>query len=624
MCGVAGALSPHPLTPGQKETVRAINQRMFHRGPDAQGEFFGDESALCMRRLKIVDLTTGDQPVFNETRDIVVVANGEIYNHNELRSRLMAKGHVFTTKSDIETIVHLYEEKGEAFLEDLRGMFALAIWDKRRKKLILARDRFGEKPLHLYHDDHGVLWFASELTALQPAIKTPRLSQRAAYLFLVYQYIPEPMTILENVTLLPAGSLLTITPEQIHTSSRRYWDFTERPPQDATHAAGRVEEVFSQSCRLMGTADVPVAISLSGGVDSSLVAIMASAHYPGQIGAFTVGYPGAVPTDERAIARKLARSHNLPFTEVIIDGPGMVAEFPDIVHAMAGAPVADIAAPGYYAVARAARNAGYPVLMSGIGGDELFWGYDWVRGLARDIDQRETGPTEGAGVLRRAMAWLGGKTFDGQKDNLFADIPLFGRNDLIVRALGPSNGNGAAWADGWEGPSRLQKAPVMDLEICRALNQTWLSANCLALSDRMSMAHSVELRLPFLDVELANTVAGFRRNGLKDWKEGGKSLLLKSMGAKLPPEVAKRPKQGFTPPSHWYEDVVAEYGAMLNGGYLTQSGFLDQAKTSAFMEKGDIFMRYKLILLEIMLRPLIEGERSAVVGQALGGGGKTR
>ncbi len=301
MCGISGVISSEPLTDADVASLRAVNERLVHRGPDSGGEFRAVKAMLAMRRLSIIDLEGGGQPLFNENGDIAIVCNGEIYNHAALRGELQALGHRFSSLSDVETIVHAYEEWGNAGLARLRGMFAFALWDGRSDKLLLARDRLGEKPLYICRSpDGGQLWFASEMTALSGVTARPlKLSPAALNLFLTFQYVPEPLTPLMGLDLLPAGHFLELSPGQPTAEPVSYWNLAEahENPSDPIRTTG---DIISAACHLMGTADVPVAIALSGGIDSSLVAALTAQFFPHQLHAFTIGYEGRPETDERS------------------------------------------------------------------------------------------------------------------------------------------------------------------------------------------------------------------------------------------------------------------------------------------------------------------------------------
>lgn len=370
MCGIAGAIAPEAATREMRSRVRSMNERLAHRGPDGEGDFHDGPVALAMRRLSIIDLEGGQQPLFSEDRSIVLVANGEIYNYVELRSSLRSQGHQFRTGSDCEVIVHLYEQYGLDCVQHLRGMFAFAIWDSRLRRLVLARDRMGEKPLYLYlHDD--VMYFASELKALMAAGVVPfELEPAAIDLFFHYNYVPEPMTPIHGVRKLPAAHALVIDAK---TGEQREWCYWRM--EDAPLVAGDPSEVIRNELEVISElivrSDVPVGVALSGGLDSSAIAAMTARKYPGVMQAFTVGYSGNSQYDEREDAKRFAQHLGMPLHEVILHPEALGAFFPELVYWLDD-PIGDISAFGYYSVMRAAKAHGVSVMLQGHGGDELF------------------------------------------------------------------------------------------------------------------------------------------------------------------------------------------------------------------------------------------------------------
>lgn len=599
MCGITGVLSPAPLGETERSRIREMNRLLLHRGPDSEGAFESAHAMLAMRRLSIIDLAGGSQPLFNETRDIAIVCNGEIYNHHALREELKARGHHFATLSDVETIVHAYEEWGIECLPRLHGMFAFALWDGPRSRLVLARDRMGEKPLYLHTDSQGRLWFSSEMRSLFAAMPRCRITPEAFNLYLAFQYLPEPETPVDGVRVLPAGHVLVLEPGRPQAEPRAFWD-----PAQARHApvepVESVERALDEACRLMGTADVPVAIALSGGIDSSLVAALTARHFPRQLHAFTIGYSGRPPTDERGFAGVLAKSLGIGFTEVELDATEVIARFPEMVAAM-DTPIGDIAAFGYYEVSRASRQAGFPVLLSGLGGDELFWGYDWVR--------------EAVGRNEALVAGRGGSRPWWRFGATPAEPEFFGvhrdlRNgDKWSRELLPEAARAQLGPGFWLAGNSLDPSLPMHLAVCNLLNRTWLRSNCLALADRMSMAHSVEMRLPLLDVSLVDHVTGMRNAGLRDWEHPHKWLLIEALRDALPADVLARKKQGFTPPIHdWMRGIVDCYYPLLAEGSLAGQGLLAGQRLREGLGGVDLPFLYKLVLLECWSRLHIENE----------------
>jgi asparagine synthase (glutamine-hydrolysing) len=609
MCGIAGIFSPQLLDDIKRTTVRNMVGKLVHRGPDSDGFFESDHVSMGMRRLSIIDLAGGRQPLFNEDRSIAIVCNGEIYNHAELRTTLQAAGHRFSSGSDVETIIHAYEEYGTRCLDHLRGMFAFALWDAHHDKLIVARDRLGEKPLFLHRDAQGCTHFSSELRSLQSALPRPgKLSPESFALFLTFQYIPEPDAPTIDITPLPAGHYIELSPRQPAPAPVCYWTLgqsheSEQDPITVTR------DVIDEACRLMGTADVPVAISLSGGIDSSLVAALTARHFPGQLHAFTIGYTGRPQTDERSMAASLAKSLGIGFTEIELGIDEVVARFPEMIAAM-DSPIGDIAAFGYFKVCEAARQAGYPVLLSGLGGDEFFWGYEWVRNA---VVRHEVETHSRAKPVPWWRSWFG----DTKKSVV---TPLFAVHDELRNGhqaaldLLPSAIRSRVPDSLWLDRTPYDEQPAY-LAVSNLLNRTWLRSNCLTLMDRMSMAHSVEVRLPLLDIRLVDRITSLRNAGLRDWEQPHKWLLTEALGETLSAEILNRRKQGFTPPvNEWMQAIADRFRHLLIDGSLAKHGVLDPAKLS-MIDSRSLFFRYKLVLIECWTRLHLDGQSTTQLSE---------
>ncbi len=403
MCGISGYISSQELTPDDASRVAAMSRALVHRGPDDAGSFDAPHVALAARRLSIIDLEGGAQPLFNEDRTLALVANGEIYNYLELRRRLEARGHRFKTGSDCEAILHAYAEHGLDCVNHLRGMFAFALWDGARRRLILARDPMGEKPLYLYERE-GTLLFASEMKALLRSGCVPfELDPEAVNLFFHYQYVPEPRTAVKGVRKLDAAHLLVVEVEPWRVEERCYWRMEDATPIEGD-APAVIREQLEAVSGLVTRADVPVGVALSGGLDSSAVAAFAARQRPGALHAFSVGYAGRPEgLDERDEARALAQHLGLPFHEVELETREIVEFFPDLNY-WRDDPVADYAGHSYYAVMRRAREAGVPVMLQGQGGDELFWGYPQLRQAARESLEKESLRRGALGALPRYLS----------------------------------------------------------------------------------------------------------------------------------------------------------------------------------------------------------------------------
>lgn len=631
MCGIIGILTRAPEVPDLSDADVA---RLAHRGPDARGLQRTEHVALGHSRLAIIDLSeAGRQPM---TRGrLTIVFNGEIYNYVELREELVAAGAAFRTATDTEVILAAYEQWGAACVERFRGMFAVAIWDKVDRTLFLARDRCGEKPL-LYWTDGSRFCFASEVKAILPLLpERLSLDPAAVDMYLHYQFVPEPLTPLVGLRKLPAGHRLTLSIDaDFRCDPESYWCIEEcgrdvTVPQPLPAAIAALRDAFEESVRLMLRSDVPVGVALSGGIDSGAIAAVAQRNYPAGMHAFSIGYPGRPPYDERSDARHLAESLGMAFHEVELTAEKFSDEFPAFVRLL-DEPIADPAAFGHYAVPKAAREAGIKVLLSGIGGDELFWGYNWVRHVVAAGQRLATRPpgSWSLAIARsplvarfahsRLAAFLPACMRD-EYDVLEAAAVRSPANQPLGYAAHPDFRSAARIRPGIAGPALRglaydglfattafgrRSAGDMPAAVIRMLCETWLTSNCLALGDRVSMAVGVEKRLPLLDPVFIGLAAAIRRKW-PDHALGHKARFREALAGVVPPEILTRPKRGFTPPvAEWLRAVVSRYGGRLAEGPLVASGMIDPAGTRRMLELAggrsgsDLFMAYKLTLLD--------------------------
>src|SRR4026209_2874038 len=381
MCGITGwaNLDSYTTPPeGAKELLHAMCERMVHRGPDSEGLFVTSGVALGMRRLAIIDLITGEQPVFNEDRSISVVLNGEIYNYRELRADLERRGHAFHSASDTAVLPHLYEEYGDAMTRELNGMFAFALWDSRRRRLLIARDRFGEKPLY-WHWSANPLLFASEPKVLlaHPAVK-PSLNLKALRQYLSFDYVPAPLSIYEGINKLPAAHKLTL--ERGRVKVERYWRLSykaARPLPTEEEAAQRLRELMADAVRMRLVSDVPLGVLLSGGVDSSSVAALAVAASSEAVKTFSISFAEA-SFDESAYARAVAKFLGTDHHEERLSA-NLAANLVSEIGAWMDEPFSDPSLVPTYLLSRFTRKH-VTVALGGDGGDELFAGYPMYRG----------------------------------------------------------------------------------------------------------------------------------------------------------------------------------------------------------------------------------------------------
>jgi len=599
MCGISGfiALDGKPAAPGRAAAVRTIALALTHRGPDCYGEYVETSVCFAMRRLSIVDVAGGRQPLFNEDGSVAVVANGEIYNHAELRRELEHLGHRFGSRSDCETIVHAYEEYGEKCVEKLRGMFAFALHDKRRGIVLMARDRLGEKPLYLA-EANGGLFFASELRALLASDEVRTTFDPSSLLtFFHYGYIPEPHTAIIGVRKLPAGHCLSIRCVDGRTRSWQYWSFAELKPRLA--APGEVAAAVDEISRFITGADVPVGIALSGGLDSGAIAVLAAAHSKERLHAFTVGYDERTPGDETAEARRVAEHAGIVFHAVLLQTRDVVASYPETLW-LKDDPNSDIAGPGYLAVMRAARAAGVPVLLLGQGGDELFWGYPWLVEAARRTRARATSVPA---VLRTWASYAFDRRWSSQSlprrllnrsrqfaadaESLAKDLVGRPSRPLFLDTLPGFNAAGAAeksfFPAGFmrsvdrERPFEPLNRPEVrhaapEAALLQLICDTYLRENGLAQADRLAMSASVEVRVPLVDYRLAE-LSYAHQLAAGPRIAGNKQLLREAFAGICPPWLLERPKRGFTPPvASWNAGIHSRYAPLLKDGLLVGLG----------------------------------------------------
>jgi asparagine synthase (glutamine-hydrolysing) len=549
---------------------------IVRRGPDDDGFFFDGHVGLGMRRLAIIDVNSGRQPVYNEDRTVAVVFNGELYNYKELRETLLKRGHLLTTYSDTECIAHLYEDFGEDYVTQLRGMFAIAIWDVREKKLLLARDRCGIKPLYYWHDGRD-LYFGSELKCLLAVDRYERqMDLRSVSEFFTFKYVPGPRTIYSGIAELPPGR--TGVWRNGEFTIRRYWQlqFSSDYSKSVDYYREGLLHHLEEAVRLHLVSEVPLGSFLSGGIDSSAIVALMAKICPGNVKTFTVGFGDGQPgADERPYARTIAQMFKTDHSECVYDDPQKQVEsiLPFMMQAF-DEPFADSSMIPNYLICQAARQW-VTVALSGIGGDELFAGYERYRGaLAADSYQRLPKLLRNGieAAIRSVPQWeFGGLWIDRLKR--FADgaaLPLPERYQQYLSALTEREKVGLFSQDFL---NELKKSgrvaaelAMTKVEQCRdplewillTDMETYLPNDELRKADRMSMWHSLEVRVPFLDHKLVEFVATIpSRLKLKGWEK--KHILIKSLEGILPRSTLRRRKQGFSIPlSQWLRGPLRE------------------------------------------------------------------
>jgi asparagine synthase (glutamine-hydrolysing) len=626
MCGIVGQVRPAGR-PVDRELLERMCAGLEHRGPDSRGIFCEGRAGLGIQRLRVVDLATGDQPIYNEDRTIACVLNGEIYNFQELRADLERRGHTFATKGDTEAIVHLYEEYGVDCVRRLHGMFAFALWDGRRQQLLIARDRVGKKPMHYALRD-GTLSFASELSALLADEEIPRDVDPAAIdCYLAYGYVPYPLSAFRAVRKLPPAHTLLLRDGK--ATLQRYWrlDYGKKlEGVSQEELCERIREAIRKATRRRLIADVPLGAFLSGGIDSSaVVAAMAEAS-TGPVKTFSIGFEHE-RFDELPHARRIAQQFGTEHEEFIVR-PDAIDVLPKIVRHH-GEPFADPSAvPSYYLAQVTRRHV--TVALNGDGGDESFGGY--TRYVANSVAARLDGLP---GPLRRAAGALGDRLPMGGDVStplnrarrlaraMALDAPtryagyvgLFdgpGRGSLYsagFRAQCASSPADAVIRGPWDDATGSAVVDVM-LEVDVS---TYLVDDLIAKIDIATMAHALEARSPFLDHELMELAASIPadmkvRGAQKKW------ILREALRGWLPDDILDRPKQGFSvPESDWLRTDLAGYAReLLLDRQSLDRGYFEPREVRALIDRhaagADEEARrlWSLLVLELWHRECVD------------------
>jgi asparagine synthase (glutamine-hydrolysing) len=592
-------IEPDALTSpaGRRELIGRMCRAIEHRGPDDEGFHIDGGVALGMRRLSIIDLFTGHQPISNEDGSIWIVFNGEIYNFRELRDEMVSRGHTFQTGSDTEVIVHLYEDDGEACVERLRGMFAFAIWDSRARKLFIARDRVGIKPLHYWHAGDTII-FASEIKSiLQHPKVTREVNSEAISDFLSFNYVPDPATAFRGIHKLPPGHTLTFKDSRLTVQS--YWDFNyagaaaDEREYDESYYVERVRELITESVKLRLISDVPLGAFLSGGIDSSTIVATMARLMDRPVKTFSIGFSES-SFDELDYARATARHLGTDHHEFIVtpDVCNLVEEI--IWHH--DEPFADVSSIPTYIVSRMAREH-VTVVLSGDGGDELFAGYERYL-VDRDSEVFERIP----GFIRRNVLMAAsrrlprsayGKNFlrhialapDARYIDSISYFNDTNKEDLLSqdfrRALGAYNSDEAFY--------RFYDAPSSKERIDRLLyldSKTYLPGDILTKVDRMSMAHSIEARVPLLDHKLIEFVQTIPAS-LKLRGRVTKHILKRAVRGIIPDEIIDRPKQGFDVPiKKWLNNELRDLlDDTLADSRTRQRGYFNQNAVERILDE---------------------------------------
>ncbi len=562
MCGIAGFVNLDLDPEAEGALLRQMTDIIRHRGPDDDGHWLGDGAALGMRRLSIIDLSGGKQPIANEDGSVIAVFNGEIYNYRELRRELETEGHTFATNSDTETIVHAYEDDGVAFVRRLRGMFAIALWDRRRRRLVLTRDRFGKKPIHYICDDHRLI-FGSEIKSLLLAPDVPReLDPAAVSQYFTFGYISAPHTAFADIHKLPAAHTLVF--EDGRATLQRYWqlDFTPRCTDDEATAAHKVRELLTEAVRIRLISDVPLGAFLSGGVDSSAVVALMCEVAGERVKTFSIGFEEA-DYSELEYARLIAKRYDTDHREFIVR-MDLLDVLPRLVWAF-DEPFADASMIPTYYVSKLAREH-VTVALSGDGGDELFGGYNsYTQAMRENRMSERLGPMRTLGPLISSLLPEGTRGKNRlRRLNLSPEMRCVEAGSIYSttrreRILQPEFLR--AYIDPWGG--HLDRfAEVSDLDFFTQMQhvhvEEYLPYDILVKVDKASMYTSLETRAPILDHVLAEYVASLPHS-VRNLGGHQKYLFKRAVRDVLPDENLTRRKMGFgLPVEHWLRGELNE------------------------------------------------------------------
>ena len=623
MCGIAGVVSATRESNITEALVRHMCNQIVHRGPDDEGIYVADGAGLGMRRLSIIDLAGGHQPVFNEDRNAWVVFNGEIYNFPELRPELERRGHRFYTNTDTEVIIHLYEEMGADCVKKLRGMFGLAIYDKIKRKLILARDRLGKKPLH-YALHNGNLYFGSEIKSiLAVAPELADVNSQGLLEYLYYGYVPEPITAFTGIHKLPSGHLLEFENGKIRI--RQYWDLPEyntHSPKNEEECLEELERRLLEATKMRLISDVPLGAFLSGGTDSSTVVGLMARASSGPVKTFSIGFKKDDFNEAdyaRIVARKFATDHH----EMILE-PDVVQTVEHLTSSLEE-PFGDSSMLPTYYVSQMARKH-VTVALSGDGGDEIFAGYDRYRihadrqifehipDWARKFYRNQIFPRLPNRMQGRKFSYNISLPWQERYVDGLCFLPAFERDTpllsddfraILLRSDDPGNVL----------RRRFAQAPTNDpvSQILYVDTKTYMVDDILTKVDRMSMLNSLEVRVPILDHVFIEWVTGLAPK----WKLRGskQKYILRKLAERVgvPREVLDRQKQGFSLPLvHWMRNELKEMLMILveprtlERGYFQASGVRKLMDDHLLRGKTMTGRLWRLLMFELWHRNFLE------------------
>ena len=635
MCGICGKLLFHREGSVSPAQIKGMADAISHRGPDDEGYYVSGPVGLGFRRLSIIDLSGGHQPLSNEDGSVQIIFNGEIYNYQELRRYLIGHGHIFKTQTDTETIVHLYEQLGEACVEKLRGMFAFAIWDDRNQSLFLARDRVGIKPLY-YSQTRDSLVFASEIKALlaDPEIK-PEVRPSMIDRFLTFDYLPGEETLFKNIYKLAPGHSLTFRAGRSY--KRQYWDLHFEPlPSTLPQAESRLLHLLDESVSLHMISDVPVGFLLSGGVDSTAMLGLARGKTSHPLSSYTIGFSDTQVTDERPYARLAANQYGSEHHETTISATQFAEFLPSYIWHMEE-PVCEPPAVALYYISKLAKKF-VKVLISGEGGDEAFAGYTNYRNLLW-LERLKRLPPPFRQLFSASISLLASFASSSRPSKYIHFLHRRLEDSYYSRTSNPSRFFNSEWPQFYSNDfaqrvdKRFSSQPATKHlrngqragplgKMLYVDTKTWLPDDLLIKADKMTMANSIELRVPLLDHKILEFAACLPQN----FKVRGfttKYIAKKALRGLVPREILQRTKTGFPVPyerwlrqdlKDWVRDLLLDSRTTARGYF--QKSAVERMLSQDFDSGGYSKEIFDLTVLELWHRQFLDKPQTAVQPQS--------
>jgi asparagine synthase (glutamine-hydrolysing) len=602
MCGITGFLNYR-----NDELIKKMADSISHRGPDEDGFYLSDEATLAIKRLKIIDLNTGSQPIYNEDKSIVIVFNGEIYNYREKRDFLIAKGHKFKTRTDTEVIVHLYEEYGENCLSHLRGMFAFALWDIKNKVFILARDHFGIKPL-FYYLNKNRLYFASELKALLNCKDLSlNLNEKAVLAYFSRLYVPQPDTIYSEIKKMPAAHYLIYRSGEFKI--KKYWQLEKKREIKELNAElmSEIDSLLTESIKEQLISDVPLGLFLSGGLDSSAILYYCKIKLARDINAYTISYKNETDYDESSKAKIIADFFQASHHILSVDSD--IEKDIEYMARNLDQPFADSSIIVNYLICREAKKE-IKVALTGIGGDEIFLGYPRYQALSLfklysklpfylrkifknigNIAKESYDPSNQAGRIKRFL----NSSLSFNIDEAYLKWISFLDDELINKFFAKDMTENS-----------IEKKLNLTDGLLKFELENYMEGDLLHLADTASMLNSIEVRVPFLDLRLVELMNDIPFNlKLKNLEK--KYILKKILKDKLPAETITSPKHGFQLPiSHWFtgklKDFVYDIINSSSGEFYDKKTAMEIFKKHINKERNFSDLIYAICIWEIWLK----------------------